>query len=266
MKKKVYIGISVILLLTLLSFTTPIKATDYAGKSFSDPHFAIEVDLIGSGDWTDLLEGVAVDPDLVSDLLDPSVTATNSNPNEDLNFFMAYMNLSGIETAYSALEKMEYNLTFGDLLKDDYETIIRVLGQTPAFSAYLTALDTSIFQINATAPFQQLVQHYYTPEYMGSKDVFVTNNFMCLVAYSAGTGTNTTTMDMEDELYIGYTFSVQQLTEAINDVLTAEGHTYQIGNFNYSLFVVRIPYSVDSGLSGSDPKGLSRSDHRGSLF
>ncbi len=228
MKKKVYFGISVILLLTLLSFTTPIKAADYANHSFSEDHFAIEVDLIGAGNWAN---PTPEDPDLVSDLLVSTATTADRNPNEDLDFFMAYMNSSGIETAYSALEKMEFNLTFGDLLKPEVYDVISALSSIKP--EYVEALEASIFEINATAPFQQLVQHYETPPFMGSKDVFVTNNFMCLVAYSAGTGTDATKMDMEDELYIGYTFSVQQLTKAINDVLTTNGSTYEIGDFNY---------------------------------
>ena len=228
MKKKVYFGISVILLLTILSVTTPIKAADYVNHSFSEDHFAIEVDLIGDGDWANPKPET---PDLVRDLLDSTATTSDSNPDEDLNFFMAYMNLSGIETAYSALEKMEYNLTFGDLLKPEVYDVIDALSSIKP--EYVDALEASIFEINATAPFQQLVQHYETPSFMGSKDVFVTNNFMCLVAYSAGTGTDATKMDMDDELYIGYTFSVQQLIKAINDVLTTNGSTYQIGDFNY---------------------------------
>ncbi len=228
MKIEFLIGISAILLLVLLSFTSPIKAADYAGQSFSDPHFAIEVDLIGAGNWANPTPET---PDLVRDLLDPSATTTDSNPNEALDFFMVFMNKSGIETTYSALEKLEYNLTFGDLLKDEVYDIVNAL--VPIKPEYKAALESSIFQINATAPFQQLVQHYYTPEYMEKDEVFVTNNFMCLVAYTAGTGTNTTTMDMADELYIGYTFSVQQMIDAINDVLLENGHTYQIGDYNY---------------------------------
>ena len=135
------------------------------------------------------------------------------------------MNKSGIETAFSALEKFEHDLTFGDLLKPNVRNIIDTLG------LYDEELKKTIFHINATAPFQQLVQHYDTP---WGEDVFVTNNFMALIAYSADSTDRD--IDISDDIYLGYTFSFQELTEAVNDVIKADpGHNEAdtIGNFNY---------------------------------
>jgi len=41
-------------------------------------------------------------------------------------------------------------------------------------------------------------------------------------------------MDDEDELYIGYTFSVQELVDAVNDVLDDADEEYRIGHFDYT--------------------------------
>lgn len=214
MRKKIIMGITVIFLLTILTFTSPAQAADYAGYSFSEDYFAIEVDLYPD----------PTDPDLIRDLLNDSAETGDTNELEDLQFYMAYMNKSGIEVAFSALEKMEHDLTFGDLLDSGVETVLRALG-----GDVVTALDTTIFHINATAPFQQLVQHFTTP---WMDDVFVTNNFMCLIAYSSSP--DDPTMDSSDELYIGYTFSIQELIDAVNEVLVANDHSAdQIGHFEY---------------------------------
>ncbi|MFX0084816.1 MAG: Heimdall-CTERM domain-containing surface protein [Candidatus Hodarchaeota archaeon] len=215
MRKKIIMGITVIFLLTVLTFTSPAQAADYAGYSFSEDYFAIEVDLYPD----------PTDPDLIHDLLDDSAETGDTNEFEDIQFYMAYMNKSGIEVAFSALEKMEHDLKFGDLLDSSVETVLRAI-PNPDIE---TALDTTIFHINATAPFQQLVQHFTTP---WMDDVFVTNNFMCLIAYSSSP--DDPTLDIGDELYIGYTFSIQELIDAVNDVLVANGHSDdQIGHFNY---------------------------------
>ncbi|MFX0210167.1 MAG: hypothetical protein ACFFDT_29565 [Candidatus Hodarchaeota archaeon] len=222
MKKKIFVGISVILLLTLLIFTSPAQATDFAGHSFTEDHFAIEVDLVGSGD---ALDPDPENPDLIRDLEDPTAETGDSNPDEDWQFFLAYMNASRIETAFSALEKFESDLTFGDLLKPNVRDVIDLT------DLYDDELATEVFHVNATAPFQQLVQHYPTP---WGEDVFVTNNFMALIAYSADP--TDTEMDINDDIYLGYTFSLQELTEAVNDVIIADpGHDEAdtIGNFNY---------------------------------
>ncbi|MCK5616910.1 hypothetical protein KAR91_84390, partial [Candidatus Pacearchaeota archaeon] len=222
MKKKIFMGISVILLLTLLLFTTPVQATDFADHSFSEDYFAIEVDLVGTGT---ALDPDYENPDLVRDLLDDTAVTKDSNKNEDWQFYLAYMNKSGIETAFSALEKFEHDLTFGDLLKPNVRNIIDTLG------LYDEELKKTIFHINATAPFQQLVQHYDTP---WGEDVFVTNNFMALIAYSADSTDRD--IDISDDIYLGYTFSFQELTEAVNDVIKADpdhDEADTIGNFNY---------------------------------
>lgn len=218
MRKKIIMGTSVLFILVLLTITPPVSATDFAGYSFSDSHFAIEVDLVGDGTF---INPNVENPDIVKDLLDSSVTAEESNEVEDQQFFMAYMNNSGIETAFSALEKIEYDIKFANLLDP---AVVQVLKQF--YPQYSEALDTPIFHVNATAPFQQLVQHYTTP---WEEDVFVTNNFLTLIAYSAGP--DDLTLDDNDELYVGYTFSVPDLTKALNGVL---GEKYHINPFDYT--------------------------------
>ncbi len=214
MKKKIIMGISVMFLLILLTFTTPAQATDYAGHDFSEDHFAVEIDLYNN----------PANPDVIYDF-ETGVEGSDSIPETDLQFFMTYMNKSGIEVAYSALEKMEHWIKFRDLLPSDVTEVIDTLG--PAFPDGVEALDTNLVHINATAPFQQLVQHFNTP---WGTDAFITNNFMTLIAYSGGTGTNLTKMDAQDNLYMGYTFAVQEVAEALNDVMAPH---YEIPPFDY---------------------------------
>ncbi len=219
MKKKIIMGISVIFLLRLLTFTTPAQATDYAGHDFSEDHFAVEIDLYPN----------AANPDVIYDLVS-GVEGTDSVPDTDLQFFMSYMNQSGIEVAYSALEKMEHWIKFRDLLPSDVGDLIDTLdtlGTAPPGA--VEALDTNLVHVNATAPFQQLVQHFNTP---WGTDAFVTNNFMTLMAYSTGTGSDELLMDSEDRLYMGYTFAIQEIAEALNTNLAP--HTnYSIQPYDY---------------------------------
>ncbi|MFX0122865.1 MAG: Heimdall-CTERM domain-containing surface protein [Candidatus Hodarchaeota archaeon] len=225
MKKKFFVGISVIVLLMILIFTSPAQAvdpTDFAGHNFEENFFAIEVDLVGAG--TSVFDPDQEHPDLIRDLLDdtPDVSVGDSKELEDLQFFLAYMNNSGIETAFSALEKFEHMLTFKDFIDEEtYNEIYTAGAFVPALRNALTA---PLSHVNGTAPFQQLVQHYTTSEDTEFKDVFVTNNFMSLIAYSNGTGDNTDVMDKKDSLFIGYTFAIQNLTDAINDALELNGH------------------------------------------
>ncbi|MHA2031816.1 MAG: hypothetical protein ACW99Q_20750, partial [Candidatus Kariarchaeaceae archaeon] len=163
-------------------------------------------------------------------LVDASAATGDSDENEDLQFYLAYMNNSGIEAAYSAFEKIEHDLTFGELLSDN---VYDVLKAVPTYGA---ALDTTIFHINATAPFQQLVQHFTTP---WKDDVFVTNNFMSLIAYSSSPTDQI--MGQEDQLYMGYTFSVQGLIDALNTVLDDNGHTAdQFDHFEVTPYFERV--------------------------
>jgi len=221
MRKKIIMGLSIIFLLTILTFTSSAQAADFAGHNFSEDHFAIEVDF---GNPTN--PNFAT-PDLINDLLNASAVTADSNEFEDLQFYMAYMNNSNIEAAFSALEKMEHNITFREVLDPDVESKLNLIPDGSGDIA--EALDTTILHVNATAPFQQLVQHYTTP---WKQDVFVTNNFMCLIAYSANATHQTLTAD--DELYIGYTFSTQELINAINIVLAEKTEPdYQIKPFSY---------------------------------
>jgi hypothetical protein len=138
--------------------------------------------------------------------------------------------MSGIETAFSALEKFEHMLTFKDFIADDtYDDIWAAGALVPQLR---DALEAPLSHVNATAPFQQLVQHFNTPTEDGFKDVFVTNNFMALIAYSTGTGSDPLLMDENDDLYLGYTFAIQNLTDAINEALVANGHD-PIGYYDF---------------------------------
>jgi hypothetical protein len=225
MKKRFFVGISVIILLMILIFSSPAQAvdpTDFAGHNFEEKFFAIEVDLVGSG--TSVFDPDHEHPDLIRDLLDddPAVSVGDSNEFEDEQFFLAYMNKSGIETAFSALEKFEHMLTFKDFITE--ETYNQIYAAGIALPALRDALVAPLSHVNGTAPFQQLVQHYTTSEDTEFKDVFVTNNFMSLIAYSNGTGDATDHLDKKDSLFIGYTFAIQNLTDAINDALEAYGH------------------------------------------
>ncbi|MFX0185886.1 MAG: hypothetical protein ACFE95_22610, partial [Candidatus Hodarchaeota archaeon] len=215
MKKKFFMGISVIFILTILIFTSPAKAADYAGHNFSEDHFAVEIDLVPD----------AGNPDVIYDFV-TGVKGADSVPETDLQFYMNYMNDSGIEVAYSALEKMEHWIKLRDLVPEGVEGVIDTWGT----ATQKAALDAKIFHINATAPFQQLVQHFNTP---WGTDAFVTNNFMSLVAYTNGTGLDPTLMDSGDTLYMGYTFAVQNVTDVLNDALATAGKTYRIPHFNY---------------------------------
>ncbi|MHA2156709.1 MAG: hypothetical protein ACXABU_15300, partial [Candidatus Hodarchaeales archaeon] len=189
-------------ILALISpYFTISETADYAGHDFSEEHFAVEIDLYPS----------PVNPDVIYDLL-TGVEGTDSVPGADLQFFMSYMNNSGIEVAFSALEKLEHWIKFRDLLPEDTVTLLEALGGlAPPGTA--EALDSNIFHVNTTAPFQQLVQHYNTP---WGTEAFVTNNFLGLIAYSKGTGGDPLRMDSGDNLYMGYTFTVQDLIDSFN--------------------------------------------------
>ncbi len=234
MKKKFFMGISVIFLLILLTFTSPVQAADYAGHNFSEDHFAVEIDLFPS----------ANNPDVIYDLVS-GVEGTDSVPDTDLQFFMSYMNDSGIEVAYSALEKMEHWIKFRDLLPESVVTVVDSPLADLAFPGASAALDANIVHVNATAPFQQLVQHFDTP---WGTDAFVTNNFMTLIAYSNGTGTDPLLMDSGDNLYMGYTFAVQELADALNANL-APHTSYRIPHFDYEARFEQTAAGYDFGIN-----------------
>ncbi|MFX1285574.1 MAG: hypothetical protein ACFFB5_18185 [Promethearchaeota archaeon] len=192
---------------------SPTQDTDFVGHCFSEHCFAVEVDLAVPEN---------TEPNLIRDLLYENALTNDSNKLKDDQFYTVFINDSGIDTFYTALEKVENNLTFGSLLdENDYN----VFYATPAFHE---ALNTSIFRINASTPFQQLIQHYITP---WDEDVFVTNNFMSLMAYSSNLTDRE--MDENDSLYLGYTITTQELIDAVNELLRLNNQTYQITPFNY---------------------------------
>ncbi|MFW9856619.1 MAG: Heimdall-CTERM domain-containing surface protein [Candidatus Thorarchaeota archaeon] len=233
MKKKLLMGFSVIFLLALVMISTPVSAaSSFVGHSFSEDYFAVEVDV------------AVVDPanpDLIRDLYNASAATGDSDETEDKQFFFAYMNNSGIETGFSALEKYEHNLTLLDLFHDDIKTVL----DSPLFPQYQDALRTPIFHINATAPFQQLVQHWTVP--WDNEEVFVTNNFMSLIAYSSNS--TDTTMDAGDEIYMGYTFGLQEGIDGFNDVFADNGHSYRINHFDYFPFFETVENGYRFGIN-----------------
>ena len=233
MKKRLFVIISILILVSLLIFTSPVQAlypTAFVGHNFGEEYFAIEVDLVG--ECTSVFDSDPENPDLIHDLLDAGATTGDSNPLEDVQFYIAYMNMSGMETVFSALEKFEHILTFKDFVSEQtYDDIWAVGALVPSLR---DALEAPMSTVNSTAPFQQLVQHYTTSEASGYRDVFVANNFMALIAYSTGTGSDPNLMDENDDLYLGYTFAIQNLTDVINDALVVNGHSDdQIGYYNY---------------------------------
>jgi hypothetical protein len=223
--------------------STPVSATSsFVGHSFSEDYFAVEVDVRVPD---------PANPDLIRDLLNASAVTGDSDEAEDKQFFFAYMNNSGIETGFSALEKYEHNLTMLDLFHTD---IRNVLDNDLLFPQYQAPLNTPIFHINATAPFQQLVQHWTVP--WENEEVFVTNNFMSLIAYN--TSASDTTMDAGDEIYMGYTFGLQEAVDGINDVLEDNGHSYRIQHFDYFPFFETIENGYRFGINYTNMFVLSQ--------
>jgi hypothetical protein len=233
MKKKILIGISVVVLFTVLTLSSSVRAASFAGHDFSEDYFAVEVDLA----TTDPIG----DPDVIRDLV-TGVEEPDSDPENDLQFYMNFMNHSGIEVAYSALEKYENSIKLEELLPTAAVDIIDLFGT----AAQKAALEEEIFHLNATAPFQQLVQHFKTP---WDSDAFVANNFMTLVAYSYGTGTDDLMMDSGDELYIGYTFSVQAIIDKINEILATYSSGYQIPYFDFDATFEKIDTGYKFGIN-----------------
>jgi len=111
--------------------------------------------------------------DLTPGVEDPATTTDVESPVNN-NFFFSYINESGMEVGYLALERLER---------------------------------TAAGPFNRTAPFQALFTHFTNP--VGA-DVFVVVNFDGLIAYSGG-GAAARRLDPTDEIFIGITAAGQGL-------------------------------------------------------
>lgn len=139
-------------------------------------------------------------------------------PNDNASVFFTYANASGVEVAYLALEDIEMELRLSDVFSDLAITAIEAAG----FSDFLVA------NISGTTPFQQLLQHWETisdptAANFPKVDKFVANNFQGLLAYS--TTPTDKVMDATDNIYMGYTMALTQLTDVLNKVLTEKNFT-----------------------------------------
>lgn len=192
-----------VILLSSISFSATSVAASFP-YSFEGGHFAIIIDL--NTDGSDL--NVRRD-------LENGTSWADSIPDDDKDFFLTYMNQSNVDIAYSGLLKYENNFTLGDMYPD-YRLLLQYAGK-----------DVELFYINGTAPFQQLVEYFKTP---AGEDIFVANNFLGLVAYSANATDQV--LDADDEIYMGYTFALSELLAAIDNVLTSFSAPIDLGQFN----------------------------------
>ena len=170
---------------------------DLLGVSFEDQEFAVVVDL-NVKPTDDFGNSLSTDVNVLADLVNssnPKITS-DSNPDSDQQFFIAYKNISGIETAYLAMQHMA-----GDLVIDGGS-----LYGTHSFGSF-----------NASAPFQTLLQHYKS----NGSHVFAANTFRGFVAYTATE--DDPQIDTSDQSYIGYPIVEQRLIQKINEQLTSRG-------------------------------------------
>ncbi|UCG03523.1 MAG: hypothetical protein JSW11_05920 [Candidatus Heimdallarchaeota archaeon] len=136
-------------------------------------------------------------------------------PDDNASVFISYVNSSGIELLYSGLEKVEMDLYLSDVFSTTAMEAIKNAG----FS------DQPIANVNATSPFQFLIEHWTTTEDGSTfSEKFVTNDFVGIIAYS--TTPEDKILDPEDTIYVGYTLALNQLTEALNTVITDPSHGY----------------------------------------
>ncbi len=191
------------LVLALFAFSALVPAVSLGnpatilGHDFSEPAFALEIDF--NAELGTALNDIPSGAEVVRDFTNPNnplVRTSDGDENRDQQFFLAYMNQSGIETAYLALEKIEFDVNVTD----------PILGQTHR-----------LFHVNGTMPFQSLFQHY---TFNGS-DVFILNQFNGLFAYT--TSVNDPLLDPNDKVWFGYTLAEQHLLNFLNTSLSNHG-------------------------------------------
>lgn len=171
MKKKIGLITSLfVLLLVLTSASSPALAQTTIkdlGHSWDDNFFAIVADV------NQPMDSIYLVKNLTRQSIAPTATS-DVKPLINNNFFLSYINESGIEVGYLALERRE---------------------------------KTANGPYNQTAPFQALFTHFTNP---AGADVFVVVNFDGLIAYSGG-GAAARRLDPTDEIYLGVTAAGQGL-------------------------------------------------------
>ncbi len=151
------------------------------GHSWSDNYFAIVADVNQPKD-----NSIHLVSDITPDYDNPMLGATDVNEAINNQFFLSYINQSGMEVGYLALGTVE---------------------------------KTTGLRYNRTAPFQALFTHFASPT---GADVFVVINFDGLLAYSGG-GLADRRLDPADEIYLGISGGGQGLTALINGILALAG-------------------------------------------
>jgi hypothetical protein len=214
---------------------------DKLGVDFSDSEFGIVVDLnVDTGEFLegDLHPNVQVLHDYVNGASNPEVAA-DADTDFDQQFYLAYNNVSGVETAYMALDHIK-----GQLVLD----ATSIGGGYYYFGSY-----------DGTAPFQTLLQHYMD----GDSHVFAKNTFRAFVAYTADDVDPA--IDPTDNTYVGYPIVEQNVLTHLNNALTGHGlssmgsydatpiHGENTFGMHYeNMFVLFQDQSVDTAENGID--------------
>ena len=232
MKKKIELITSLfVLLLVLTSASSPVLAAttiEELGHKWENNYFAIVADVNQPKDAS-----IHLVEDLTPETGHTVTTPPDVNTVFNNQFFLSYINDSGIEVGYLALERRE---------------------------------KTANGPYNQTAPFQALFTHFTNP---AGADVFVVVNFDGLIAYSGG-GAAGRRLDPTDEIYLGVTAAGQGLHNflsfllglaALRDKLppedfkvpawnvkpffevTGDGNSYSFGMTYYNLLVAWLDLS-----------------------
>lgn len=197
---------------------------DVTGYSLEDEKFAVKIDM--NQDFYSLIKGGSPQENrirMTGDILDSNnakIDPDTTYTKDDQEFYMAYANQDGIQAAYNALTKFEHNVSAAEVLDVFWDRLdLPSAADVPTIKQQilLYASDYSVGYVNATAPFQALVEHWRTlpdPTSGVGTDFFVTNNYVALMAYKA------TAIDPylgpDDEKYLGYTFAFNYFRDAVN--------------------------------------------------
>ncbi|MFQ5977855.1 MAG: hypothetical protein ACE5OZ_06995 [Candidatus Heimdallarchaeota archaeon] len=230
--KKLAVSMGVTILFALLfAQIAPAAAVTFegiTGYSLEDDEFAVTIDM--NQDFYSLITGTG-SPDanrirMTGDLLDPSNTLIDDDTTytkDDQEFFMAYANMDGIQAGYNALMKFEHNVSAAEVLNSfwDHPALgIPAAAELAKSQILQQAAAYSVGYINATAPFQTLVEHWRTapnPTGAAQYDMFVANNYVALLAYSSDPDDRV--LDSGDNLYLGYTFAFNYFKDAVNSFI-----------------------------------------------
>ncbi|MHA2370402.1 MAG: hypothetical protein ACXADX_16425 [Candidatus Hodarchaeales archaeon] len=235
-KLAVSMGVATLFLLALAQFTPAAAVTlmDITGYSLENEKFAVTMDM--NQDFYGILTGGSPNAariELSGDLLNPSnakIAPTDTYAKDDQEFYMAYANMDGIQAAYSALMKFEHNVSAAEVLNTFWDDI-GLSGLDLVKSQILNhASGYHVGYINATAPFQNLVEHWRTapnPTTAVQYDMTVANSYAALVAYSSTAEDQE--LDSNDKLYLGYTFAFNYFKDAVNSFI--EDNTDEGPNF-----------------------------------